>query len=99
MTFVLVRVSIDVTKHHDQKQVEEKRVYFAFSFISHFIIKGSPRRSSTRAGTWRQELMQRPWKHAAYRLTPHGLLSLLSHRTQDHQPKGHTTHSGLGPPY
>jgi hypothetical protein len=35
---------------------------------------------------------------AAYWLVPHGLLSLLSYRTQDHQPKHGTTHSGPGPP-
>ena len=29
---------------------------------------------------------------AAYWLTPHRLLSLLSYRTQDHQPRGGTTH-------
>jgi hypothetical protein len=31
--------------------------------------------------------MQRPWRDAAYWLAPHGLLSLLSYRTQDHQPR------------
>ena len=34
---------------------------------------------------------------AAYCLVPCGLLSLLSYRTQDHQPRGGTTHNGLGP--
>jgi hypothetical protein len=33
---------------------------------------------------------------AAYWLAPHGLLSLLSYRTQDHQPRNTTTHNGLG---
>ena len=50
------------------------------------------------AGTWRQELMQRPWKGAAYWLAPRGLLNLLSYRTQDHQPRDRTTHNGLGSP-
>jgi hypothetical protein len=27
-----------------------------------------------------------------------GLLSLLSYRTQDHEPKDRATHNGLGPP-
>ena len=43
--------------------------------------------------------MQRPWRSAAYCLAPHGLLSLLSYRTQDHQPRDGTTHSGLGLPH
>jgi hypothetical protein len=29
---------------------------------------------------------------------PHGLFSLLSYRTQDHQPRDGTTHNVLGPP-
>jgi hypothetical protein len=37
-----------------------------------------------RPETWRQELMQRPWRGAAFWLAPHGLLSLLSYRIQDH---------------
>ena len=48
----------------------------------------------TQAG---QELMQRPWKGAAYWLAHHGLLSLLSYRTQNHQPRDGITHHGLGP--
>jgi hypothetical protein len=44
-------------------------------------------RNSNRAGTWRQELMQRPWSMLPTGLFPHGLLSLLSYRTQDHQPR------------
>jgi hypothetical protein len=38
--------------------------------------------------------MQRPWRGAAYWLAPHGLLSMLSYRTQDLQPRGRTTHNG-----
>jgi hypothetical protein len=43
--------------------------------------------------------MQRPWRGAAYWLVHHGLLSLLSCRTQDHQPRGGTLHNKLGPPH
>ena len=31
-----------------------------------FIIEGSQDRNSNRAGTWRQELMQRQWRDAVY---------------------------------
>ena len=34
--------------------------------------------------------MQKPWRDAAYWFAPHGLLSLLSYRTQDHQPRDGT---------
>ena len=36
---------------------------------SHIIVphyEGSQDRNSNRAGSWRQELMQRPWRDAAY---------------------------------
>ena len=36
---------------------------------------------------------------AAYWLVPHGLLSLLSYRTQDHQLRDGTTHNGLVCPH
>jgi hypothetical protein len=70
----------------------------AHASISLFIIKGSQVRNSIRPGTWRQELMRRPWRCAAYWLAPHGLLSLLSFRCQDHQPRNGTTHNGPVPP-
>ena len=47
-------------------QVWEERVYAAYISTSLFITKGSQGRNSSRAGTWRQELMQRPWRGAAY---------------------------------
>jgi hypothetical protein len=45
-----------------------------------------------RAGTWRQKLMQRPWRDAAYWLVSHGLLSLLSYRAQNNQPRAQGWH-------
>jgi hypothetical protein len=62
----LVRVSIAVIKHHDQKkQLGEERVYFPDASTIQSITERSQGRNSNRAGTWRQELMQRPWKGAA----------------------------------
>jgi hypothetical protein len=82
----------------NEKAIWEEMVYLAYTSTLLFIIEGSQDRNSSRAGTWRQEMMQRPWKGAAYWLAPHGLLGLLSYRTQDHQPRDGTTHNGLGPP-
>jgi hypothetical protein len=73
-------------------QVWEERVYLAHTSMLLFIIKGSQDRDSSRAGTWRQELMQRPWRGAAYWLASPGLLTLLSL-----EPRNGTTHHGLGP--
>jgi len=42
--------------------------------------------------------MQIAWRGAAYWLAYHGLLSLLSYRTQDHQPRSDYTHSGVDSP-
>jgi hypothetical protein len=61
-------------------------------------IKGSQHRNSCGAGAWIQELMQMPWRGAVYCLALHGLISLLSYSTEDHQPRDGTTHNGLTPP-
>jgi hypothetical protein len=47
-------------KHRDQKQLAEERVNLAHASIALLIIEGSQDRNSNWAGTWRQELMQRP---------------------------------------
>jgi hypothetical protein len=56
-------------------------------------------RNANRAGTWRQEMMPRPWRSTVYWLTLHGFLSLLSYRIQDHQARDGTTHNGLVTPF
>ena len=68
-------VCIAVIKPYDQKQLEDKKFYFAYSSISQFIIKGRQDRHSDKARTWWQELMQRLWRGAACWLAPRGLLS------------------------
>ena len=75
---VLVRVSIAVMKHCDQRHLGEKSVYLAYTFRSLFIMGGSQDRSSNRAETWRQELMQRLWRDVASWLVLLVLLNLLS---------------------
>lgn len=62
----------------------------------HFHLTGRQGRNSNRAGTWRQELMQRSWRGAAYCLAPCGLLS-LSYRSQDHHLGNGPTIVGLTP--
>jgi hypothetical protein len=42
----------------------------------------------------KQELMQRPWRYVLYEIGSLGLLSLLSYRTQDYQPRDGPTHKG-----
>ena len=86
------RVTNAVMRHHDKKQVGVERVYLAYSPTSQVP-------TEDRTGTWRQELKQKSWRDVPYWLAPHGLLSLLSYRTQDHQPKGGPTHSGINSPH
>jgi hypothetical protein len=45
----------------------------------------------------KQELIQRLWRDVTYWLASTGLLSLLSYRTQDYQPRDDTTHKGPSP--
>jgi hypothetical protein len=75
---VLVRVSIAAKKHHDQTPSGGGKSLFCLHFHTLFIAKGSQNMNSSKVGTWRQELMQRPWRGAAFWLAPCGLLSLLS---------------------
>jgi len=82
----LVRDAIAVMKHYEQKQGDKEKVLLACKSTSLFTNGGSQDRNSHRAGTWRQELMQRPWRGAAYWLALHGLLSLLSYRTRTTSP-------------
>jgi hypothetical protein len=67
-----------------KKQVERK------GFIQLIIpyCCSSPRKSGLELKQVRkQELMQRPWRDVLYWLASPGLLSLLSYRTQDYQPR------------
>jgi hypothetical protein len=43
--------------------------------------------------------MQKPWRDVLYWLASPGLLSLLSYRTQDYQPRDGPTHKGPFPPW
>jgi hypothetical protein len=53
----------------------------------------SPRKSGLELKQVRkQELMQRPWRDVLYWLSSNGLLSLLSYRIQDYQPRDGPTH-------
>jgi hypothetical protein len=72
---VLVRVSIPAQNSMTKKQFGEERVYSAYTSTLLFT-KGS----QDRVGTWRQELMQRPWRDVTYWLASPGLLSVLSYR-------------------
>ena len=74
-----------------KKQVGEERVYSVYTSTLLFITEGSQDRNLHRAGTWRQELIQRLWRGDAYWLASPGLLSLLSYRTQYYQSRDGTT--------
>lgn len=77
---VLVRVTTTVMKRHDQRQLGEKRVYFAHTTRSHPITEGSQdRKLRLGRNLGGQELMHRPWRSPAYRFAPHVLFNLLSY--------------------
>jgi fatty acid desaturase len=83
-------------KLHDPKQAGEERVYLTYTSTLLFTTGRSQDRNSSRTRSWGQELIQRPWRSAAYWLALYGLLNLLSYRTEDHQSRDGTTHNGLG---
>lgn len=68
-----------MTKHHVQKQLQEQTAYVAYISILQLITGGSWGENSSEAGTWSRS--------AAHWLARHGLLSLLSYSSQDHQPR------------
>jgi hypothetical protein len=61
---VLVIVCIPAQNFMTKKKVVEGRVYSSYTSTFMFITKGSQDRDSQRAGTWRWELMQRPWRES-----------------------------------
>jgi hypothetical protein len=69
----------------------------AYKSTSLFSLEGSQDRCSDRAGTQRQDLIERPWKGAAYWLARHGWFCLLSYGIQDHRTRDGPTHNGLDP--
>jgi hypothetical protein len=77
-----------------KKQVGEERVYLAYTSILLFITKEV--RTGTQAGQ-KAGAEQRPWRDVLYWLASFGLLSLLSYRTQDSQPRDGPTHKGPFP--
>lgn len=70
--------------------LEEEDVFpLHFQVTDHYVKQGQEPETKTK---------QRPLRKDVYWLVPHGLLSLLSCKTQDHQPRVGTTHSGAGHP-
>jgi hypothetical protein len=94
MTVVLVRVSIPGQNIMTKKQLGRKGfIQLTFPYCC-----SSPRKSGLELKQVRkQELMQRPWRDVLYWLASPGLLSLLSYRTQDYQPRDGPTHKGPFP--
>lgn len=87
---VLVRVSIAVMKHHDQKQLEKELVLLILPGNKWSITEGIQGNNSSRAETYRQALMQRPWRSCL--LTCFMACSMACSvsflvSTQDRQPK------------
>ena len=87
LNYCSLRVTIAVMNHQYQKQLVEERVSFPHSSLERFIIKSSEGKNSSRIGTCRQGLKQKPWRRADYWLAPPGLLSLLSYRTRITNPE------------
>jgi hypothetical protein len=68
-----------------------------FSLLFHIAVHHQRKSGLELKQVRKQELMQRPWRGVLYWLASPGLLSLLSHRTQDSQPRDGTTHKGPFP--
>lgn len=81
---VLLRVTITVTKHHDQKQLW-RIGSFGLHNLNHNSLREIKAGSQTQQESGEsQELVQKPWRTASW-LAPGGLLRLLSYSTQSLQ--------------
>jgi hypothetical protein len=76
-----------------KKQVGEERVYS--SYTSHIVVHHQRKSGLERKQV--RKLIQRPSRNVTYWLASLGLLSLLSYRTQDYQPRDGTAHKGPFP--
>lgn len=90
--FVLVKISISVTKTQGPKITWEEWVYVTLQLITHHPGNSG---QELKIGTWMLNLVQKLWKVGAYGPAHHDLLSLISYTTQDHLPKHHFQCSGL----
>lgn len=80
MYLVLVRVATALMKHHDQNKLKRKR------FVQLLLPHHCPSSKEIRAGTWRQELMQRQRRRASFWLALYGVLSQTSYTCQGTYP-------------
>jgi hypothetical protein len=78
-------------KHCGQKHLGKERGFIWLACPDSQSIEQSQDRNSNQVGTWRQELMQRPWRVLLAGLCI--LLFIEPYRTQDHQPRGEITHT------
>jgi hypothetical protein len=79
-------------KHHDQEASWGGKGLFSLHF--HTAVHHQRRSGLELKQVRKQELMQRPWRDVLYWPASPGLLSLLSYRTQDSQPRDGSTHNG-----
>jgi hypothetical protein len=78
-----------------KKQVGEEKVYSDYTSTLLLITKGSLDWKHKQVR--KQELMQKPWRDVTYWIASPGLLSLLSYRTPDYQPRDGPAHKGPSP--
>jgi hypothetical protein len=74
-----------------KKQVVEKKALFSLHF--HIAVHHQRKSGLEFTQVRKQELMQRPWRRAAYWIASPGLLSLHSYRSQYCHPRAGTTHN------
>ena len=66
LLIALARVTNAVIKYHDENNLRRKGFFLLMLPYQQLIIKGNQGRNSNWAGTWRQELMQSPWRGAVH---------------------------------
>jgi hypothetical protein len=86
-----------LNKHHDQAVTWGGKGLFSLHF--HTAVHHQRKSGLELKQVRKQELMQRPWRDVTYWFASPGLLSLLSYRTEDYQPRDGTSHNGPSHPW
>jgi hypothetical protein len=84
------------TKHHGQEASWGEKGLFSLHF--HAAVHHQRKSGLELKQVRKKGLMQRPWRDVTYWLASLDLLSLLSYRSEDYQPRDGTTQIGLSHP-
>ena len=105
LSFIWIRLEVSVcpvyiaaVKSMTKTSLESREFIWLIHPGSLSITEGNQGGNSSRAGSWKQELKERPWRNAAPWLASPGSFSLFFHTSQDYLPRCGSVPRDMGPP-